>query len=260
MGAATKWKLKTGERPSKIKAKLAAEEKRKNQPERVFKWEIQTEHSLLKETWEKWGHLTWWLAHRFAKVFGCSVREIIGTCFIRMNHCLHTWDESKGSFSTYYMRHSFSYIQVRFFRHESEYREINWLERNSTEQDRKVTNENFAFHENEFYLYRIPDRDETWSDRLIQCFENMEECKKFLFKELDQRSRDIIEMRFQMGLSGSEVGDCYNISRERVRQIEDKAMQKIRKRVKQLEDFADLFTWDGDIQTNEKEKDNGQQS
>ena len=68
-----------------------------------------------------------------------------------------------------------------------------------------------------------------------------------LLAELTSRERTVIEMRF--GLIGGqpknlpEIGQALNISRERVRQIETKAMQKLRKlgAREQIQDYLEGF-------------------
>jgi RNA polymerase primary sigma factor len=63
---------------------------------------------------------------------------------------------------------------------------------------------------------------------------------------LSPRERRVVELRF--GLEGdklytlSEIGQELGVTRERIRQIETKALRKLRhpSRAKQLRDFADI--------------------
>ena len=52
------------------------------------------------------------------------------------------------------------------------------------------------------------------------------------FKELTERERKILEMRFGLvdGYSHTleEIGDIYQVTRERIRQLEGKALRKLR--------------------------------
>ena len=52
-----------------------------------------------------------------------------------------------------------------------------------------------------------------------------------LFSTLDRRESDILKLRYGMGITKShtldEIGDMYNLTRERIRQIESKAIKKI---------------------------------
>ncbi len=49
---------------------------------------------------------------------------------------------------------------------------------------------------------------------------------------LTDREQDIISLRFQDGLTLQEVGEKYNITRERTRQIQQQALKKLKKRLK----------------------------
>ncbi|MEA3506569.1 MAG: sigma-70 family RNA polymerase sigma factor, partial [Elusimicrobiota bacterium] len=62
----------------------------------------------------------------------------------------------------------------------------------------------------------------------------------FLLDSIEERERKIIELRFGIGTSHphtlQDVGKKLGISRERVRQIQDKALNKLKKAAKNLEE------------------------
>ena len=62
--------------------------------------------------------------------------------------------------------------------------------------------------------------------------ESLQKDLQFLLSELTTREREVIQMRFGFGgekpFSLAEIGRCLELSRERVRQIEAKALQKLR--------------------------------
>ncbi len=62
--------------------------------------------------------------------------------------------------------------------------------------------------------------------------ESLQKDLHFLLSELTSREREVIQMRFGFGgekpFSLAEIGRCLELSRERVRQIEAKALQKLR--------------------------------
>lgn len=49
--------------------------------------------------------------------------------------------------------------------------------------------------------------------------------------ELDDRKRIILEYRFKWGMTLAEIGRHFRFSRERVRQIEDRALRLVRRRL-----------------------------
>ncbi len=62
--------------------------------------------------------------------------------------------------------------------------------------------------------------------------ESLQKDLQYLLSELTSREREVIQMRFGFGgekpFSLAEIGRCLELSRERVRQIEAKALQKLR--------------------------------
>ncbi len=77
--------------------------------------------------------------------------------------------------------------------------------------------------------------------------ESLQETLRQLLEDLTSRERDVIQMRFGLGdgqsYSLAEIGKSLDLSRERVRQIESKALQKLRqpKRRNQIRDFLESF-------------------
>jgi len=77
-------------------------------------------------------------------------------------------------------------------------------------------------------------------------FADLKDQMNTVLNELPKREKDILKMRF--GLEGGysltleEVGIYFNVTRERIRQIEGKALRKLRypKKSSQLKDFLDL--------------------
>ena len=78
--------------------------------------------------------------------------------------------------------------------------------------------------------------------------ESLQKDLHFLLSELTTREREVIQMRFGFGgekpYSLAEIGRCLELSRERVRQIEAKALQKLRqpRRRNLVRDYLESLT------------------
>lgn len=143
---------------------------------------------------------------------------------------------------------------------------------------REIMNDSQALHNVEYnlrYFHRRRAKDKTAqyipvlstvSDRLLYGFDEMhiyrdtakkeyefEEAALALYDndrnklfdmmtaELDQRSRQIIRMRFEEGKTLREIGETLDITKERVRQLEEKALNLMGNRTILLEKLLDLF-------------------
>ncbi|HHV25790.1 RNA polymerase sigma factor RpoD/SigA [Anaerosalibacter bizertensis] len=77
----------------------------------------------------------------------------------------------------------------------------------------------------------IPDNNYSLEETIV--FKDLEENLDKILSTLSPREKEILELRF--GLRDNkpntlqEIGDKYNLTRERIRQIESKALKKIRK-------------------------------
>ena len=87
----------------------------------------------------------------------------------------------------------------------------------------------------------IPCQDQSIEDIIIS-YDLQEQIKKIL-NSLTPKEREVLKLRY--GLNGEEpltleaIGNKYNLTRERIRQIENKALNKIRKlnSNKELKDY-----------------------
>ncbi|MCS0495583.1 sigma-70 family RNA polymerase sigma factor [Ancylobacter sp. MQZ15Z-1] len=89
----------------------------------------------------------------------------------------------------------------------------------------------------------VPDQGPSQFDILSQ--RELEERFKDLLSTLTPREERILRMRFGVGLDHDRtlqsIGDEYNVTRERIRQIEEKALRKLKhpSRSRHLRDFLD---------------------
>lgn len=95
--------------------------------------------------------------------------------------------------------------------------------------------------EDNFFIDNIEDENSSVEDAIIQ--KTMRDSIDEIISDLDEREAQIINMRFGMDdgtpKTLEDIGKSMNLSRERVRQLESRAMDKLRKKAlkKRLNDF-----------------------
>ena len=81
----------------------------------------------------------------------------------------------------------------------------------------------------------VEDRSETTPEEAMDILVRREEVKELL-ESLNDRERQVIQLRYGLGDSRThtleEIGERLGVTRERVRQIEARAMEKLRKNAK----------------------------
>jgi RNA polymerase primary sigma factor len=88
----------------------------------------------------------------------------------------------------------------------------------------------FADGEDSTLLDTMPNTDTPQTDKELIMESLRDEIKRVL-KTLNDRERNVVEAFFGIGqpeLSLEEIGDKYGLTRERVRQIKEKALRRLR--------------------------------
>lgn len=97
-----------------------------------------------------------------------------------------------------------------------------------SEEDGNTSLEDFLSYSNDF----MHDDDEQSPEDLALKVDEAEDISKMLHTELNTREEEILRMRFgfnsQEPMTLEEVGKKFGITRERVRQIEEKALKKLK--------------------------------
>lgn len=204
-------------------------------------------HVDFNRLWEENKALAWLLAIKVAKAYKDRYKasDIIGTMVIRMNLAAHTYQRSKGAFTSYFYSRYFQYVWFWFLRHESEYLSVYHFNHKDKKDptDVKVQQLEYNYHEQDFYLYRIPDKDESWTDEILGAFNTSFDCWKFLTANIKGRDLSMLEMRFKHGMTYGQIADRQKpkITKERVRQLIEVSLRRIKDRISHIEKFLHLF-------------------
>lgn len=199
-------------------------------------------HESFDKHWGEYHDFVWWTAHKIAnRLSGYTADDLIGSLVLLFNKCLYTYDEQKGKLTTYFNFHLQDNVIQIFIRFDSEAWGVRSYAATTTTEEKKKCHIEYAYHEAGNHLYHIPERDTDFIDDVLGCFSTMQEAWDFLVRPLRQRDRDIIRMRFRDGWTLQEIGDKLHITKERVRQLEERALKEIRNRLRCVTAFADMF-------------------
>ena len=198
-------------------------------------------HPDFDTCWEANKGLVWWVCTRVAKTFGGEAADYLGTYALRLNRCLYGFDPTKGKLTTYFMQRIYEDVLRNFLRYESETRALWWAKEHSTQEALKQLEVEYTFHEAGNMLYRVPEEDAEDMQHILDSFDTIAECWEFFCRGLDGKRRFVVECYYREGLTLEEIGDRLKISKERVRQLRNSALDRIRDRLKLVQRFTDLF-------------------
>jgi RNA polymerase sigma factor (sigma-70 family) len=199
-------------------------------------------HPDLQKTYETHKGLCWWWAYKASRIFGDKPSAYIGTVVMKVNLSLKYFKESGGAkLTTYISNRMIDFVAQSFVAFESESWSLRAMMGKDT-WDKTVTNKNFAFHEADYHLYRVPDVDDDYClDLINDNFSSFDEAWSFLVSGLNARQERILVGRFRDDRSLEDIGVELGVTKERVRQIQEQALKVIRHRLKRLEDFSAIF-------------------
>ena len=204
-------------------------------------------HERFDEYWEQHKRLVYYVAKRLAPRLGCSREELVGSLTLWFNYVLWYYDPDRGSFSNFFCRKAFAYLISRWIRKESQSWDNFMAHVRSTSKDLELSERNYAQHEADFHLYRVPEEDETDVDEIVGFFEGLTECWEFMTRPLGERDRQILWLYYHDGWTLDMIGQKFTITKERVRQLMNRSKEQIRARIQGVRALAHLFAEDEEL-------------
>lgn len=195
-------------------------------------------------SWSEVKNLAWWCAKKYCRIFkNYSPQDFIGELYLTYLKCAEPGAfDGQHKFSTYFIKASFRAISKARMQ-DSE------LGHKLSQPRTQEGDEAFAAYEisgkpfkrNGVVFYRVAPQDDMVQS-VINFFDTRAELWDWLCRGLDQRSRHILEMRYMAGMTLNECGESWDLTIERIRQLEKRALSRITERLATIKDFADLFT------------------
>ncbi len=204
-------------------------------------------HPLFDEYWQQYHKLIYWWAAKLSKISkqggGYLYRRpshFWSMLIVRLNECLKSYDPAKSAFTSFFGYNIYGWVDD-YEKYDSQHQYNYWWNRGS-KHVKKIGEVTYNLHEVDFYLYRIPDLDEDWTDEILDLFDTAQDCWNFLTKGLGNRDRLILEKRFKDGTTLTQIGQDLGVCKQRIEQIIDRVKRQIKNQLKKIEKFAELFT------------------
>lgn len=157
---------------------------------------------------------------------GESFDEILGACFSGLVRACQSYEPEKGKFSTYAVSHMRREIQVLRKQQSAESLVLPWS-KPSRGEVKRVT---------EAGVLESLTASVTRSERIEESFsEDIEELMDYLC----DRDREVLRLRFVVGMCRPEIGNILGVSSQRIFEIEGRAIRhlKVLMKIKGVEKY-----------------------
>ena len=181
-------------------------------------------HPDFDEAWIKYKGILYWAAIRLSRLIGGDAEEYWGILLIKFNTSLWGWDKSKGEFSTYFMARVFSYA-FKIIKTDSDLLSARYRKSIDDKFKSKVLygfNLNKIVHKDHRDYYSWP------TDFLLELGE-VGVCKNYVLSKLNEKQKFIIKKRVYEKLPLEAIGGILKLTRERIRQLESSAIERVRR-------------------------------
>ena len=199
-------------------------------------------HPNFDEAWMKYKSIVYWAAIKASKMLGGEAEDYWGVLLIRFNTCLWGWKESKGKFSTYFMHRLFSNtfrtIKTESDRASSKYRKN--MERDENFKAKVL----YGFNLNEL-AYKDHKDYYSWPTDFVLELGEAGVCNNYILSKLNKKQKFIIKKRVYEKMSLQAIGDILKVGRERVRQLENVIIERIRRIMFYDKKFRKLMNYYG---------------
>jgi RNA polymerase sigma factor (sigma-70 family) len=199
-------------------------------------------HPEFDRYWEKYHKLVYYVASKLATRFGTGKGDLLGTLILRFNACLYNYDDSKGSFVSYYRRRCHRALWL-WMRYESQ----QWADlfaKKATLQDVRLAAEYGRTIDLRSCL--ATEVEGPAAETLVDYFDSLDECWEFVTRCLPPRAREMFVLRYRGGRTLAQVGDKFGVGGERARQLLIAAKRKVERQLRSTRSLADLVeAWDG---------------
>ena len=201
--------------------------------------------------------LAHWFADRLRKKFDERVlwRDVLQWVYLSMFDAAHGWDPEKGKYSTYCTWHVRRAINQLHTDHQTIYIPYSvWSGREASPRTQQLMKSalncilvSFGQHDPDTDAAKafgvIDPREETeWERKIREDTSHYVQLVQAILPKLPERQQKIIQMYVMEDLSLEQVAKKVKLSRERVRQLKELALQTLREKIEYYERFPNPVT------------------
>lgn len=195
-------------------------------------------------TWKEHKSVVFWVDKELRRKYGLRMGDNLGPLTLIFISACRNFDPTRGvKFASYYCKAAFRSLR-RLTHFDSEY--LHMVEKNrqrSKNQNKQPKLEVVRItedHLNDPSLV-VEHPKKTWTDEIQNELGSPWHTMEYLRRQMRPRDFDVIVQRFAQDKTLQEIGTHYGITRERVRQIEEVALKKIRVILRTNPQFVEFF-------------------
>ena len=202
---------------------------------------MRPKHPDFDEMWKKYKWVVYDAACRMTFMYPYDTDQLIGSLVLQFNNCLYNFDPKKEKFSTYFNTRIKGRTVQDWLRYESESWAVRYWKNSSDATITREAEVTYATHEQLSRLYMIPERKEDWVDEVIEAFETTERLWEYLTRYMTKRDAYILTQFYKYKIPEHEIGNALKITKQRVNQLKQRAIQQMKDRLKVVESFMRMF-------------------